>query len=133
MAFFGLKTYFKIIFLGCFCPPIKVMRKNQAKKASKWVYLRGALKALPLSMSIPVAPYGRVKLVIFSDSDYFSQDQPILKTYDGKQKDLVLRLPKGVTVRFFLLLSIKIFSQTWLYFNEDSFDSFSDNNECNIF
>merc|ERR1711973_564628 len=31
-------------------------------------------------------------------SDYFSQDQPILKTYDGKQKDLVLRLPKGVTV-----------------------------------
>ena len=25
MAFFGLKTYFKKIFLGYFCPPIKVM------------------------------------------------------------------------------------------------------------
>jgi len=31
-------------------------------------------------------------------SDYFSQDQPILETYEGNQADLVLRLPKGVSV-----------------------------------
>ena len=31
MAFFGLKTYFKKIFLGYFFPPIKVMSKNWVK------------------------------------------------------------------------------------------------------
>ena len=40
MAFFGLKTYFKKIFLGYFCPPIKVMWKNRAKRASKWVFIK---------------------------------------------------------------------------------------------
>ena len=47
MAFFGLKTYFKKIFLGYFCPPIKVMWKNRAKKASKWVFIGGGFKSPP--------------------------------------------------------------------------------------
>ena len=62
MAFFGLKTYFKNFFLGYFCPPIKVMWKNWANRASKWVFIGGALKApTPYFMLIPEAPYGRVK------------------------------------------------------------------------
>ena len=44
---FGVKTYFKKIFLGYFCPPIKVMWINWAKRASKWVLIGGALKAPP--------------------------------------------------------------------------------------
>ena len=47
MAFFGLKTYFKKFFLGYFCPPIKVMWKNRAKRASKWVFIGGGFKSPP--------------------------------------------------------------------------------------
>ena len=47
MAFFGLKTYFQKIFLGYFCPPIKVMWKNWAKRASKWVFIGGVFKSPP--------------------------------------------------------------------------------------
>jgi len=51
MAFFGLKTYFKKIFLGYFCPPIKVMSKSWVKIASKLVSAGGtwdAFQMLPL-------------------------------------------------------------------------------------
>ena len=33
------------------------------------------------------------------DSDYYNPDKSILPAYDGTQKDLILRLPDGVTVR----------------------------------
>ena len=45
MAFFGLKAYFKKIFLGYFCPPIKVMTKNWVKMAFKLVFIGGAESA----------------------------------------------------------------------------------------
>ena len=34
---FWAKNLFQKFFLGYFCPPIKVMSKNRAKRASKWV------------------------------------------------------------------------------------------------
>merc|ERR1712215_485410 len=43
--------------------------------------------------SYPLAP-GKV-----GTRDYYGADQPILPAYDGHSKDVVLRLPEGVTVK----------------------------------
>merc|ERR1719154_194685 len=33
------------------------------------------------------------------NTDYYNTDQPLLGVFDGTQKDIILRLPDGVTVR----------------------------------
>ena len=69
MAFFGLKSYFKKIFLGYFCLPIKVMSKNWVKMASKLVFI-GAGRICPPCHSgcIPDAASCRVKISKEGDS-----------------------------------------------------------------
>ena len=61
MVLFGLKTYFKIFFLGYFYPPTLSMQKNQVKMVHKQVFTGTGFKSPPFSMSIPEAPSCRVK------------------------------------------------------------------------
>ena len=63
MAFLGLKTYLKKIFLGYFYPPTLPMQKNQVKMVPKQVFTWGGLLK---PMSIPEAPSCGVKEIFIT-------------------------------------------------------------------
>ena len=56
----GIKTQIKKMLF--WHPPLP-MQKVGSKWSLNRFYMRGSYKSLPLSMSIPEAPYGRVKVV----------------------------------------------------------------------
>ena len=82
MVLFGLKTHFKKIFLGYFYPPTLPMQKNWVKMVPKQVFIGAGKSPPPLSMSIPEAPYGRVKFIIHCYTGWYQvfdlRNHPVL-------------------------------------------------------
>ena len=70
---------------------VAVMMTMLATPPTLW--LRGRLEVrLGFAFSFNFSP--------ILESDYYNPDKPILPAYDGTQKDLILTLPEGVTVRY---------------------------------